>query len=210
MPYTTVVVGTTIMASWANTNVRDQVITPFASSAARSSAISSPIEGMMSVLTDGNRADIYNASSWSSLVNPAYGAWNTYAGAAGNYVQQNGAAVAGSAAFCQYIRIGRLCIYFLKFLVSSGATTGFVEIYAPFTASGTGVLCGTGFIYDASATANYSGFAYIKETNTDLIDIRSGSSTATDNRLGVVTFTAALTTSDIVQALTVYETDADA
>lgn len=53
MPYTTVVAGTTITASWANANIRDQVVTPFASAAARTSAISSPVAGMFSYRSDG-------------------------------------------------------------------------------------------------------------------------------------------------------------
>ncbi len=52
MPYTTLVPGTTITSSWANANVRDQAITPFASVAARDSAITSPLDGMMCVTTD--------------------------------------------------------------------------------------------------------------------------------------------------------------
>lgn len=47
MPYTTLVSGTTITAAWANANVRDQTVTPFASWAARDSAISSPVAGMV-------------------------------------------------------------------------------------------------------------------------------------------------------------------
>lgn len=64
MPYTTLVPGTTITASWANANVRDQVITPFASAAARASAITSPIEGMYTDLADTDVLDRHDGSSW--------------------------------------------------------------------------------------------------------------------------------------------------
>lgn len=46
MPYTTAVSGTTITASYANANIRDQVVTPFASTSARDSAITAPVAGM--------------------------------------------------------------------------------------------------------------------------------------------------------------------
>lgn len=46
MPYTTLVPGTVITASWANANVRDQVLTPFASAATRDATITSPVTGM--------------------------------------------------------------------------------------------------------------------------------------------------------------------
>lgn len=65
MPYTTNVPGTTITAAYGNANIRDQVITPFASSAARASAISSPIEGMLSYLSDTDRLDAYDGSAWT-------------------------------------------------------------------------------------------------------------------------------------------------
>lgn len=53
VPYTTVVAGTTITAAWGNSNVRDQVVTPFATAAARTSAISAPIDGMFGYRVDG-------------------------------------------------------------------------------------------------------------------------------------------------------------
>jgi hypothetical protein len=64
LPYTTLVAGTTITSSWANANVRDQVITPFASSSARDSAITSPIEGQYAHLNDTNMLTHYNGSAW--------------------------------------------------------------------------------------------------------------------------------------------------
>ena len=64
MPYTTVVAGTTITASWGNANVRDQVVTPFASAAARTSAISSPVKGMVSYLADVDRLEMYTGAAW--------------------------------------------------------------------------------------------------------------------------------------------------
>jgi hypothetical protein len=62
MPYTTVVSGTTITASWGNASVRDQVVTPFANTAARSSAITAPVDGMLSTITAAGGLDYYDAS----------------------------------------------------------------------------------------------------------------------------------------------------
>jgi hypothetical protein len=64
MPYTTVVAGTTITASYGNANIRDQVVTPFASASARTSAITSPVEGMLSYRADEKVFEGYNATSW--------------------------------------------------------------------------------------------------------------------------------------------------
>lgn len=64
MPYTTLVAGTTITASWANASVRDQVVTPFATAAARTSAISSPVTGMLSHRADGFAFEGYDGTGW--------------------------------------------------------------------------------------------------------------------------------------------------
>ncbi len=67
MPYTTLVSGTTITASWANANVRDQVVTPFATAAARTSAISAPIEGMLTYRVDGHSFEGWDGVAYVQL-----------------------------------------------------------------------------------------------------------------------------------------------
>lgn len=58
MPYTTVTSGAISAALW-NANVRDQVVTPFATVAARDAAITSPVEGMMAFTADFDRLWLY-------------------------------------------------------------------------------------------------------------------------------------------------------
>jgi hypothetical protein len=73
MPYSTLVPGTTITAAWANANVRDQVVTPFATAAARTSAITSPVEGMLTYLSDSDTLWHYSGTAWvpaNALANP--------------------------------------------------------------------------------------------------------------------------------------------
>ena len=64
MPYTTLVAGTTITASWANANVRDQGIPVFATAAARDAAVTSPIEGMHAYTSDTNTLWVYTGTAW--------------------------------------------------------------------------------------------------------------------------------------------------
>lgn len=64
MPYTTAVPGTTITSAYANANIRDQVVTPFASASARTSAIVSPVDGMLSSLTDSDSLWYYDGTAW--------------------------------------------------------------------------------------------------------------------------------------------------
>jgi hypothetical protein len=70
VPYTTVVAGTTITAAWGNANVRDQVVTPFASAAARDSAITSPVDGMHAYQQDIDLDCIYNGTAWQNVPMP--------------------------------------------------------------------------------------------------------------------------------------------
>lgn len=67
MPYTTCVAGTVITAAWANANIRDQTITPFADAAARDTAITAPIEGMVAYLADVDYCTTYVAGNWVAL-----------------------------------------------------------------------------------------------------------------------------------------------
>ena len=59
--------GAVLTSSDMNTYVGDQVVMVFASSSARSSAVSSPSEGMVSYLSDTNAIEFYDGSSWTGL-----------------------------------------------------------------------------------------------------------------------------------------------
>ena len=77
MAYTTIVSGTNITSSWANANVRDQAVSPFGSTAARTAEITSPIAGMVSTLTTNTSVEgieVYNsAGQWRKPWNMPWG-----------------------------------------------------------------------------------------------------------------------------------------
>ena len=77
MAYTTIVSGTNITSSWANASVRDQVVSPFGSTTARTAAITAPIAGMVSTLTTNNSTEgieVYNsAGQWAKPWNMPWG-----------------------------------------------------------------------------------------------------------------------------------------
>lgn len=74
MPFTTLVAGTVITASWANSNVRDQVVTPFASAATRAAAIPAPITGMLTHRADGPTFEGYDGTNWAQPASLRVGA----------------------------------------------------------------------------------------------------------------------------------------
>ena len=65
--YTQCTTGAVLTSSDMNTYVGDQVVMVFASSSARSSAVSSPTEGMVSYLSDTHAIEYYDGSSWGGI-----------------------------------------------------------------------------------------------------------------------------------------------
>lgn len=85
MPWTTSVAATAITASWANTNVRDQGISLFATTVARDAAIVTPTEGLFAYTTDTNSFWYYDGAAWATIGNnvqtfTANGTWTKPAG----------------------------------------------------------------------------------------------------------------------------------
>lgn len=62
MPWTTLVPSTPITSAWANANVRDQVVSVFASAAARGAAMPSPAAGALTYLQDSRRVEQYTTA----------------------------------------------------------------------------------------------------------------------------------------------------
>lgn len=91
MPYVTVVAGSVITASWGNANVRDQNVTPFATAAARASAITTPIAGMLSYRADLPGWEGYTAAAWHRLLDDSMGKGLIYALRRGDNVDITGA-----------------------------------------------------------------------------------------------------------------------
>lgn len=67
MPYTTLVAGTTITAAWANANVRDQTISPFATNVARAAAVTAPVNGQHVYITGTRRLEVYTGSLFQPI-----------------------------------------------------------------------------------------------------------------------------------------------
>ena len=67
--------GATITSTWGST-VRDQIVTPFSTSANRATEIASPVSGQVTTLTpatNNNGLYVYNGSSWRAPWNTGWG-----------------------------------------------------------------------------------------------------------------------------------------
>jgi hypothetical protein len=63
--------GSVLQASEINDNLMNQSVMVFTNSAARSAALPSPVEGMLTWLEDINEYQNYNGSAWVSLITPS-------------------------------------------------------------------------------------------------------------------------------------------
>lgn len=202
MAYTTLVAGTTITASWANANVRDQTVSPFADSTARDAAITAPVDGMLAYLTGTNSLSSYDGSAWCST-GPMSGAMLTYTPT----LTQSGA-VTKTVTASGYVRLGRMVWGYVD-LACTGSGTGAnpVVIGLPITAAlSTGVIGGIGYINDASASTVYVGAPTLSSTTTFSMYGTGGVSGV----LGAAQFTAALVSTDVVRASFMYQAASDA
>jgi hypothetical protein len=199
LPYSTLVAGTTITASWANANVRDQVVTPFATTAARDSAITSPVNGMLASITDDDTFTVYNGSAWSTAVD--YGVWSTWT----TTLTQSGS-VSHTALYARYMQEGKKVVARCSLDVTgTGTASNSVTISLPVTAaSGDFVPIGSGRIYDTSASTQYAGVAINPTTTTCSLLLGSG---GVSNFMGATGggFTAALASGDDVGFAIEYE-----
>jgi hypothetical protein len=103
MAYTTIVSGTNITSSWANANVRDQAVSPFGSTAARTAAITAPIAGMVSTLTTNSSdegVEVYNsAGQWRKPWNMPWGVVSSSLAIADSSAVSSETVIASGASF---------------------------------------------------------------------------------------------------------------
>lgn len=200
MGYTTVSTSTAVSSTLWNGQVRDQVVSVFASEAARNIAITSPVEGMLCYTSDTDSFWAYNGSAWVGYGRAS--AWGTY-----TPTLTQSSTVSATVTQARWNRIGRTIFTHVQLSVTAtGTANNAVTVTLPFTAAyaNTGAV-GQGFIYDASpGNTTHSGIAYLQSTTTiRLTDTNSG----VTGGLGAAStsFTAALASGDFVTFSAVYE-----
>jgi hypothetical protein len=151
MGYSTVVAGTTITASWANANVRDQVVTPFATTSARDSAISSPVDGMLAAITGTDALSYYDGAAWNQI--GPFTAWTTYTPTLTNATLGNGTLTGA------YMRIGRTIIWGATFTLGSTSAVSTAPAFALPATVGSSIPQHhfTAKLYDTSTATTYHG-----------------------------------------------------
>jgi len=113
-----------LAAADVNSFLMDQSVMSFAGTAARGSAIPSPVEGMTTYLEDSDRYESYNSSAWTPVVST--GEWVSYTPVLTNMTLGNGTI---SAAYSQ---IGKTINVRFRFLLGS---TSSINASTPKTVS---------------------------------------------------------------------------
>jgi hypothetical protein len=139
--------GSVLNASEINDNLMNQSVMVFSNAAARTAAITSPVEGMLTWLEDVNRYEVYT-TTWVQLINP--NAWVSYTPTLTGVTLGNGTITA------RYNVIGKtMSIRFRLQLGSTSSVTGSPSFSLPsgFTSAFTNAFpVGEGF---ATIGANY-------------------------------------------------------
>jgi hypothetical protein len=81
--------GSVLQASEVNDNLMNQAVITFTNSTARASAITSPVEGMVTYLADTDTYQFWNGSAWTNLVSSTVGTGNAIINGAFEINQRN-------------------------------------------------------------------------------------------------------------------------
>jgi hypothetical protein len=127
------------------------------------------------------------------------GAWTTWTPT----LTQSGT-VTATVTSAVYGRWGRLIVgQFRLSVTGTGTSSNTVTVSLPVTSARSGVSVGSGGIYDVSAALNYTSNVSLNTTTTLVFEPHGGGVSASP--LGLVVFTAALASGDIVQGFFMYE-----
>ena len=171
--------GDVLTASQVQDYLQDQAVMVFAGTAARSTAISSPSEGMVSIQTDVDDLTYYNGSAWTAGL--SFGAWKTWAPTITGFT-------ASGTHTAKYIQIGKTVIATDYFLSSSAWSGSVLTLTLPVTAATANNINGTAY---CAVTAS-SGFSQLNiiPTSTTTIQLSAVNSAGTYTSLASVTTTA--------------------
>lgn len=187
MPYTTILAGDWATSTWANANVRDQVITQFASTAARDAAVTSPVSGMVCITQDSGLMWVYTGSAWIQY--GSYGGWTAWTPVMSATVTPPTLGT-GNTSSGRYVRMGNTIHGWGRILIGSAATavgTGDYTFTLPvnFRNAGFVLQLGSLFYVDTSATSRVTSLQTSGATNLTVGIDATGIVSATSPGIGV-------------------------
>jgi hypothetical protein len=171
--YRTFNAGEILTASNVQTYLQDQVVTVFASTSARTTAISSPAEGQVSYILADDTFYIYNGSAWI----PYDTGWIAWTPTIGGLTQGT-----GSVTQCYYARIGKTIVaqgYITLGTGPTGISTFTVSLPVDHVNSNRSLATGTCAMRDSVAARTYSGTVSLLGSGPGTIRLQAQRSDAT-------------------------------
>jgi hypothetical protein len=162
--------GSVLQASEVNDNLMNQAVITFTNSAARASAITSPIEGMLTYLADTDAYEFWNGSAWTTLVSEP-GAWTAFTPTWTGLTVGNG--VYNQAHYSLSGKTATLAIDFS--LGSTSAMTGDLVLEVPSAVARKNTFS-TGLYYAFyfdTGTGNFPGISFSSTANSARFILRS-------------------------------------
>lgn len=190
--FKTFTAGSILTASDMNTYVMQGVLV-FATTSARTSAITTPTAGMMSFITATNSLEYYDGAAWQVYLGSI--AWTSYTPTLTNLTLGN-----GTLTFT-YQQVGKIVNVRGRFsLGSTSAVTGSATFSLPVTP--------TGFAYGSAnilaAGANYGAVSYLSGT-TVVVSTFNAAGTYAARTNTSATIPATFTTADAISFSLTYE-----
>jgi hypothetical protein len=124
MAYKVFTNGSTLQASELNENLMQQAVSTFSNAAARTAAITSPVQGQLTYLLDVNRYESWSGSAWIQVITP--GAWVAYTPTLTGFTLGNGTLIA------RFTRIGKTVHSVVEVILgSTSSVTGWLQVTVP-------------------------------------------------------------------------------
>lgn len=185
-----------------DTFLQEQTVMVFATAAARDTALSTAkSEGMVCYLLDSNTLTVYSGAAWS-MIGPVHGGLTTW-----TPTWTQSATISKTIQQATYSRVGRhVTANFSMTATSAGTASSPILFGVPVTAAASVQAVGNVVVFDASASAFFSGFAYMQgssafgflQSNLTPTAVASGLSGG-----------AAIASGDLAYATVTYEAAAD-
>lgn len=177
--------GDVLTASQVQGYLQDQTVMVFAGTAARSSAIATPSDGMFTVTTNDDQVDYYNGTAWVSAL--PIGAWKTWAPT----LSDGFASISGTHT-AKYAQIGKTVIATDTFVLSGASGIGTnLTVSLPVVAAGLVNIVGNAYC-GLTSTTGFSPLGLFS-TSTSTVRMFASNASGTYVLYQSVTATAPLT-----------------
>jgi hypothetical protein len=162
--------GDVLTAADANGYLASQVVMVFASAAARTSAIASPQEGMISYLKDTNSTEYYSGSAWVAIGGASGGfTYAAYTPTFTNFSLGN-----GTINVARWAQSGKMVhVYGQVTLGSTSSVSGNITLSLPATASSSivGINAVGNVTFGDDGVGSFGGLVRLQSTTTFRLDV---------------------------------------